>query len=87
MELIGEGCSVEELKESQDNSKLAQYAGKSFRCKVNVVNKSITNRELVKIIEKLDLRALEPHVIDLKNPELTLSLLFDHQRDLVMFGR
>ena len=45
IELIGESQSVETLKDAQDNSKLAIYAGKSFRCKVDAVNETIQRRE------------------------------------------
>ena len=66
---------------------MAPYAGKRFKIRVDTVDKKMKPREKVHIIEQLDLHALEPLCVDLKNAEVTFYLIHDPINTTFFFGR
>lgn len=66
---------------------IAPYAGKRFKVRVDAVDRRMKPRDKVKLIEKLDLTALEPLSIDLENAEVTFYLTHDGAQNKYFFGR
>ena len=62
------------------------YAGKRFKIRVDFIGKKIKPKQIVQHIEALDLSALEPLNVDLKNAEHTFELVKDDS-DTYHFGR
>ena len=86
-ELVGEADSVEEIKDCQDNALLTPWAGKRFKVRINTVDRRMKNAQKVQMIEKLDLDALSPINVSLKNAEVTFYIIIDPVQHKCYFGR
>ena len=77
IEVIGESETVESLCETQENSKFKPYAGKRFKVKVEAIGEKLKRNTKLECIEKLDLEAMKPHHISLKDAEVKFKIVLD----------
>ena len=56
---------------------MAPYAGKRFKVRVDAIAEKLNKQTKIEIIEKLDLDAMKPHVISLKDAEVKFEVIID----------
>lgn len=66
---------------------MAKFAGRRFKIRVDQIDKKMNNKAKVRLIEQIDLHALEPLNVSLRNAEVTFYLVCDAARDVLYFGR